>query len=75
MSSKGQMSQADAARIQSSEAKSGNDPGFAARAQSAGDRNAASANVGGQGSGGGAGAGASEGAQGASGGGQSGQSK
>ncbi|KJX99904.1 hypothetical protein TI39_contig348g00031 [Zymoseptoria brevis] len=36
----GQMTQADAARVQSSQAKSGNDPGFASRAQSAGDRNA-----------------------------------
>ncbi|KAK4574786.1 hypothetical protein LTR86_001628 [Recurvomyces mirabilis] len=34
------MSQTDAARIQSAEAKSGNDAGFASRAQSAGDRNA-----------------------------------
>ncbi|KAJ4269614.1 hypothetical protein NW762_001282 [Fusarium torreyae] len=34
------MTKEAAARIQSAEAKSGNDPGFAARAQSAGDKNA-----------------------------------
>ncbi|KAF7193196.1 hypothetical protein HII31_05422 [Pseudocercospora fuligena] len=44
-----QMTKDDASRLQSSEAKSGNDPGFAARAQSAADRgaNAASNNAGG----------------------------
>jgi len=38
------MTQSDAARNQSAEAKSGNDKGFAERAQSAGDRNANAAN-------------------------------
>ncbi|KAI5361735.1 hypothetical protein Slin14017_G084680 [Septoria linicola] len=41
----GQMTKDDAARIQSANAKSGNDQGFASRAQSAGDKNA---NAGGQ---------------------------
>ncbi|GAO47219.1 hypothetical protein SAICODRAFT_8773 [Saitoella complicata NRRL Y-17804] len=49
----GKMSQSDASRIQSSQAKSGNNPGFAARAQSAGDRNANSGQCGGGGGGGG----------------------
>ncbi|BFZ62856.1 hypothetical protein YB2330_003966 [Saitoella coloradoensis] len=51
----GKMSQSDASRIQSSQAKSGNGPGFAARAQSAGDRNANSGQSGGGGGGGGGG--------------------
>ncbi|EMF09040.1 uncharacterized protein SEPMUDRAFT_120926 [Sphaerulina musiva SO2202] len=36
----GQMTKGDASRIQSGNAKSGNDSGFAARAQSAADRSA-----------------------------------
>ncbi|OAL49835.1 hypothetical protein IQ07DRAFT_644118 [Pyrenochaeta sp. DS3sAY3a] len=43
-SSKGSMTKADSERIQSTQAKGGNDVGagsFAAKAQSAGDRNAA----------------------------------
>ncbi|EME39747.1 hypothetical protein DOTSEDRAFT_27714 [Dothistroma septosporum NZE10] len=39
MPDKTPMTKGDSSRIQSAEAKSGNDPGFAARAQSAGDRN------------------------------------
>ncbi|KAK5117277.1 hypothetical protein LTR62_005894 [Meristemomyces frigidus] len=52
------MTSTDASRIQSSYAKSGNDPGFASRAQSAGDKNAnaAAAQSGGAKSGGIAGA-------------------
>ncbi|KAK4611790.1 hypothetical protein CLAFUW4_13460 [Fulvia fulva] len=48
MPEKQQMTKGDSSRIQSSEAKSGNDPGFAARAQAAGDKNANAGNQGGQ---------------------------
>ncbi|KAI5477144.1 hypothetical protein MNV49_006800 [Pseudohyphozyma bogoriensis] len=68
MSGKHSMSQSDASRIQSAEAKSGNDPGFASRAQSAADRAAYQAS---QASGGGGGGGAAK----SSGQGQSGQGK
>ncbi|KAK4704230.1 hypothetical protein P7C70_g1986, partial [Phenoliferia sp. Uapishka_3] len=63
-----QMTQSDASRIQSSQAKSGGDmssSGFAGRAQSAGDRNNASTQAGGGGTDGGeaiAGAGGNQGA-------------
>ncbi|TGZ77915.1 hypothetical protein EX30DRAFT_343655 [Ascodesmis nigricans] len=40
------MSKSDASRIQSTQAKSGGDAGFASRAQSAGDRNANTSNQG-----------------------------
>ncbi|CAK1359111.1 uncharacterized protein RHO25_002522 [Cercospora beticola] len=43
----GQMSKEDAARIQSANAKSGNDQGFAQRAQSAADKNVNTASKGG----------------------------
>ncbi|PPJ57723.1 hypothetical protein CBER1_00067 [Cercospora berteroae] len=43
----GQMSKEDAARIQSANAKSGNDQGFAQRAQSAADKNVNAASKGG----------------------------
>ncbi|KAL5614916.1 hypothetical protein BROUX41_004994 [Berkeleyomyces rouxiae] len=55
---KGSMTQSDASRIQSSQARAGNDMSsgsFASRAQSAGDRNAYTASVGGYGTGTGAG--------------------
>ncbi|KAK2759862.1 hypothetical protein FQN54_002596 [Arachnomyces sp. PD_36] len=44
-----QMTKEDAARIQSANAKSGNDPGFASRAQSAADKHQSSQASGSQG--------------------------
>ncbi|KAK3630457.1 hypothetical protein LTR56_009493 [Elasticomyces elasticus] len=64
----GKMSGSDAARIQSSEAKSGNDAGFAARAQSAGDRNDNAASGGKGGNAGGSSGGSGGGSKGSGGG-------